>query len=277
MSVGSPMIGMRKRRTLFLMTRFVSHLCQAQHNSSLTDQRVRKAVKPEGWLDDEPLVIPDPDAEKPAEWDDEEDGDWIAPTLPNPKCEEAPGCGEWTRPTKPNPDYKGKWSSPLIDNPAYKGVWKPRKIKNVNYFVDKTPSNFNKIGGIGFEIWSMTEDILFDNIYVGHSKEDAKALAAESFKVKHAIEAAAKEAEKVKEETTVEKTFKEDPLEWLRTQAFSFIELARIDPVAAFKTKPETGAALIAVFLSFFGSIGALFGLIGGSRKPVKVSHSLRD
>jgi hypothetical protein len=52
-------------------------------------------VKPEGWLDDEPTSIPDPDAEKPEEWDDEEDGDWIAPTVRNPKCDEAPGCGPW--------------------------------------------------------------------------------------------------------------------------------------------------------------------------------------
>jgi len=231
-----------------------------------------EAIKPEGWLDDEPTVIADPDAEKPEEWDDEEDGDWIAPTVPNPKCEEAPGCGDWVRPTKPNPNYKGKWSAPLIDNPTYKGVWAPRKIKNPNYFVDKKPSNLRKIGGVGFEIWSMTEDILFDNIYVGHSKADAKALAAESFKIKQGIEKTAKEAEQVKEEATTEKTFKEDPLEWLRTHALSFIELAQIDPIAAFKTKPETGIALIAVFLTFFGSIGALFGLIGGSRKPVKSS-----
>jgi hypothetical protein len=74
-----------------------------------------EATKPEGWLDDEPLTIPDPgqflrvffrkicltllfflsDAEKPEEWDDEEDGDWVAPTVSNPKCVDAPGCGEW--------------------------------------------------------------------------------------------------------------------------------------------------------------------------------------
>ena len=38
-------------------------------------------MKPEGWLDDAPTNIPDPDAEKPEEWDDEEDGDWIVPTI----------------------------------------------------------------------------------------------------------------------------------------------------------------------------------------------------
>jgi len=238
------------------------------------------AVKPEGWLDDEPTLVADPDAEKPEEWDDEEDGDYVAPTISNPKCEEAPGCGEWTRPTKPNPDFKGKWSAPMIDNPEYKGVWAPRKIANPNYFVDEHPANFNKIGGVGFEIWSMTEDILFDNIYVGHSAEDAKALAAETFHVKHGLEVAAKEADKlsnVDDDLTSDKSFQEDPIEWLRTQAFAFYDLAKVDPVFAFKSKPETGAALIAVFLTFFGSLGALFGLVGGSRKPVVKSAKKVD
>ncbi|KAF8323970.1 Calreticulin-domain-containing protein [Clavulina sp. PMI_390] len=236
------------------------------------------AEKPEGWLDDEPTTVADPDAEKPEEWDDEEDGDWIAPVISNPKCEEAPGCGEWVRPTKANPDYKGKWSAPMIPNPEYKGVWAPRKIANPNYFVDESPSDFRPIAGVGFEIWSMTEDILFDNIYVGHSKEDAKALAAESFVIKHALEKTIKEAEKPADDATTApssgKTFAEDPIEWLRAQAFEFIALAQADPVGAFKAKPETGAVLVAVLLTFFGSVGALFGLVGGSssKKPVKVS-----
>ena len=107
------------------------------------------------------------DAEKPEEWDDEEDGDWIAPTVRNPKCDEAPGCGEWKRPYKANPNYKGKWFAPMIDNPEYKGEWAPRKIPNPNYFEDLTPAkSLIPIGGVGIELWTMTEDILFDNIYV---------------------------------------------------------------------------------------------------------------
>ena len=34
---------------------------------------------PAGWLEDEPLLVPDPSAEAPADWDDEEDGEWEAP------------------------------------------------------------------------------------------------------------------------------------------------------------------------------------------------------
>lgn len=39
------------------------------------------AVKPEGWLEEEEALIPDPDAEKPDDWDDEMDGDWEAPLI----------------------------------------------------------------------------------------------------------------------------------------------------------------------------------------------------
>lgn len=75
----------------------------------------------------------------------------------NPKCESG-NCGEWKRPMKSNPAYKGKWRAPMIDNPAYKGVWAPRKIENPAYFEDKTPSNFEPIGAVGIEIWTMQKD-----------------------------------------------------------------------------------------------------------------------
>ncbi|EIM92379.1 Calreticulin-domain-containing protein [Stereum hirsutum FP-91666 SS1] len=231
-----------------------------------------EAEKPEGWLDDEPETIPDPDAEKPEEWDDEEDGDWIAPTVRNPKCEEAPGCGEWKRPSKPNPEYKGKWYAPMIDNPDYKGPWAPRKIPNPDFFEDLAPvKSLSKIGGIGIELWTMTEDILFDNIYVGHSPEDAKALAEETYEVKKALEKA-KDIKEEEEEETVG-SFLEDPVAFIRSKVLSFIELAQLDPILAFKTQPETGAGLVGAVFTLFAMLGALFGLVGSQQKPItKVS-----
>ncbi|KAG5350503.1 hypothetical protein C0989_010752 [Termitomyces sp. Mn162] len=234
------------------------------------------AVKPEGWLDDEPQAIPDPgsdtDATKPEEWDDDEDGDWIAPTVPNPKCTEAPGCGEWKRPHKANPDYKGKWYAPMIDNPAYKGEWAPRKIPNPNFFEDLTPvKSLSKIGGVGIELWTMTEDILFDNLYIGHSVEDAKALAKETFDIKKPLEVAADKpatSDDDDDEDSIS-SFKEDPIGFIREKAITFIEAAKEDPITAFKTQPETGAAMGAAFFTILGMIGALFGLIGGSSPAV--------
>lgn len=235
------------------------------------------AEKPEGWLDDEPSTIPDPDAEKPEEWDDEEDGDWIAPTVRNPKCDEAPGCGEWKRPFKSNPLYKGKWYAPMIDNPAYKGEWAPRKIANPDYFEDLTPvKSLNKIGGVGIELWTMTEDILFDNVYIGHSVEDAKKLAAETFEIKKELEKAASSVPEDEEEVVIG-SFAEDPVAFIRQKAFTFIDLAKVDPVGAFKTHPETGAALVGTVVTFFAMLGALFGLVGSQQKPVTKSSKKTD
>ncbi|KAK0246470.1 Calreticulin family-domain-containing protein [Armillaria nabsnona] len=235
-----------------------------------------EAEKPEGWLDNEPLTIPDPDADKPEEWDDEEDGDWIAPTVANPVCAEAPGCGEWKRPNKANPAYKGKWYAPMIDNPAYIGEWAPRKVPNPDFFEDSTPvKSLSKIGGVGIELWTMTEDILFDNLYVGHSLEDAKALAAETFDIKKPLEV---DASKPKDEADEDDlTFREDPVGYLREKVFDFIDLAKLDVVLAFKTHPETGAALAAVLLTFFGMVGTLLGLIGGQQKRVVKSSKKTD
>jgi hypothetical protein len=237
-----------------------------------------EAAKPEGWLDDEPTSIPDPDAEKPEEWDDEEDGDWIAPTVRNPKCDEAPGCGAWKAPYKPNPDYKGKWYAPMIDNPAYKGEWAPRKIPNPDFFEDLEPAkSLNKIGGVGIELWTMTEDILFDNIYVGHSVEDAKTFAAQTFEVKKPLEAAtAKAADKLDDDDELP-SWKEDPITFIRQKVILFIDLVQIDPVLALKTHPETGAALAGALFTLFGMIGALFGLVGAQQKPITKSSKKTD
>lgn len=105
-------------------------------------------------------MIPDPEAEKPEEWDDEEDGDWVPDMVPNPACEAVSGCGEWEPPVISNPAYKGKWSAPLIPNPEYKGVWAPRRIPNPGYYLDEHPADFTPLAGVGFELWTMTEDIL---------------------------------------------------------------------------------------------------------------------
>ncbi|KAF4518693.1 hypothetical protein B566_EDAN002729, partial [Ephemera danica] len=143
-----------------------------------------EATKPAGWLDDEPENIPDPNAEKPEDWDEEMDGEWEAPLVPNPLCEGAPGCGEWTRPMIDNPAYRGKWRPPLIDNPNYKGKWHPRRIPNPDFFEDLEPFHMTPIGALGFELWSMSDHILFDNLLVTDSLLQAEEWAADSFDIK---------------------------------------------------------------------------------------------
>ncbi|CAL1280656.1 unnamed protein product [Larinioides sclopetarius] len=144
------------------------------------------ARKPDGWLDDEPELIPDPNAEKPTDWDDEMDGEWEAPLINNPKCEKI-GCGKWKAPMIDNPKYKGKWRAPLIDNPNYKGKWKPKRIPNPHYFEDKYPYKMTPIAAVGFELWSMVDGIMFDNIIITDDMYVAEHWAAETFDLKREL------------------------------------------------------------------------------------------
>lgn len=240
----------------------------------ITDE---EAEKPEDWLEDEPEFVPDPEAEKPEDWDDEEDGDWLPPTVSNPKCEAASGCGKWSKPLKLNPAYKGKWNAPMIDNPDYKGPWAPRKIPNPSHFEDKTPSNFEPMGAIGFELWTMTKDILFDNIYIGHSVQDAEKLQKETFDVKKKIETeedaasapVVPEAPKAPGETT----FKEDPVTFIRDHLEIFFAAFQRDPMFAIKEFPVVAGSFtlfVASFITILFSLIFSFGSSPAPKKPTK-------
>jgi len=145
------------------------------------------AQKPDGWLDDEPELAPDPAAEKPQDWDEAEDGEWEAPQIPNPKCK-AIGCGEWKPPSIPNPAYKGKWTAPLINNPDFKGIWKAKQIENPNFFEDNNPFKMKPIAAVGFELWSMQSDILFDNIIIADDMSVVTQWTLQTWDLKHTKE-----------------------------------------------------------------------------------------
>ena len=232
-----------------------------------------EAEKPADWLDDEPNTIPDPEAEKPEDWDDEEDGDWIPPQVQNPKCEEASGCGPWEPPMKKNPAYKGKWTAPYIDNPAYTGPWSARMIPNPDFFEDNTPANLEPMGAIGFEIWTMQSDILFDNIYIGHSEEDAKALREQTWAIKRPIEEEEESKTKPKPsdipKTPSGLTFQEDPVTYVKEKFDLFVTLAQKDPIEAVKLMPEVAGVLGGAVVLVIASLAALVGL-GGSAAPSK-------
>lgn len=215
-----------------------------------------EAVKPDDWLEEEPLSVPDPEAQKPEDWDDEEDGDFVPPTVPNPKCAEVSGCGKWEKPMIKNPAYRGKWTAPFIENPAYKGVWAPRKIKNPGYFEDKTPANLEPMGAIGFEIWTMQSDILFDNIYIGHSIEDAEKFAQETFFEKHPVEqlleleSKPKPEEKKAPRSPSDLVFMDDPVLYIREKVELFFTLVQSDPIEAVKFVPEVAGGIAAIIVS---------------------------
>merc|ERR1712139_117939 len=116
--------------------------------------------KPDDWVDE--AKIRDPEAAKPDEWDEDEDGTWEAPMVSNPK-------------------YKGEWHSTMIDNPAYKGEWVPKQIENSAYVADVY--QHEDIGAVGFELWTVNEGSIFDNILVCDSWDHAKKVGEDIKKV----------------------------------------------------------------------------------------------
>jgi calnexin len=126
---------------------------------------------------------------------------------------------------------------------------------------------------IGFEIWTMQNDILFDNIYIGHSIEDAEKLRKETFDVKHPVEIAEEEALKPKPEekdATPSVSFREDPVAFVREKVDHFVGLAKQDPVGAVKQVPEVAGGLVAVVTTMILIIVTAIGASSPAPAPAK-------
>merc|ERR1712242_40104 len=135
------------------------------------------ATMPSGWLEDEPAMVNDPNSVMPDDWDEDMDGEWEAPLIENEVCASAAGCGPWEPPMINNPDYKGKWKPKMMANPDYKGKWAPRNIPNPDYFEDLTPfKSLKPFDSIGFELWTLSSDIYFDNIIITFDDSQATDL-----------------------------------------------------------------------------------------------------
>lgn len=111
----------------------------------------------------------------------------------------------------------------------------------------------------------MQNDILFDNIYIGHSVADAEKLAQESFDVKKEVEKAQEEADKPKKDETEAKkpssglTFTEDPVAYAKEKINLFAAIAQRDPIQAAKIVPEVAAGIAIGFVTLFLVLLGLF------------------
>jgi calnexin len=123
----------------------------------------------------------------------------------------------------------------------------------------------------------MQNDILFDNIYIGHSVEDAEKFADETFNEKHPIEQLLELADKPKEsekpKSPSDLVFLEDPVLYIKEKLDLFITIAKSDPIQAIKFVPEAAGGIAAVVISI---IAILIGLIslGGSTPPPAVKKA---
>lgn len=234
------------------------------------------ATMPEDWLVNEPLNVDDPEAKKPEDWNEEDDGKWIPRQIKNPACKKVSGCGIWTRPRIQNPEYKGKWFSPLIENPSYKGPWERRKVPNPEFFEDLHPCDFEPIGAIGFELWTMQPNILFDNIFIGYDEKEAFDFGSKTWAVKYSLEKALeKDAEKAAEQSMETVPF--DYLEFILSivdGAVEIIEDLKEDFVAgAQKHASVIISVLVTIVLVLFG----FYKLVSRLVRPSKTSKTIKS
>ena len=130
---------------------------------------------------------------------------------------------------------------------------------------------------IGFELWTMQNDILFDNIYIGHSVQDAKTLQAETYDIKIAAEKAEEEKNKPKHDETpdsiTDMKFMDDPVAYAKAKWDLFQDMWSRDPMQAIKLVPEVTGA---IGLGAVTLIALLVGLIGGGAKAAPSKEELQ-
>merc|ERR1711966_149016 len=115
-------------------------------------------------------------------------------------------------PMKDNPDYKGEWSVKRIENQEYKGFWAAKKIDNPEYEDDDAVYKYADFGFIGFDLWQVKGNTIFDNVIICDDKAEADAFAAK-WKALSEVEKAGKtkeEEEKKAEEEAKKAEEKKD-------------------------------------------------------------------
>ena len=118
----------------------------------------------------------------------------------------------------------------------------------------------------------MQNDILFDNIYIGHSVEDAEKLKADTFDLKITAEKAEEEASAPKPvdppKSPSDLVFKDDPVLYIKEKVNLFVEIAKRDPVEAIKFVPEVAGGIGVLAVTIIAIL--VSALVGGGAAPSK-------
>merc|ERR1719273_903971 len=157
----------------------------------IDQEKIYEGSIKEDWEVLKPKEINDPEDKKPDDWDDEEDGEWEAPM-------------------KDNPAYKGDWYGKRISNPAYKGFWEAKKIANPEYEDDDTVYKFADFGFIGFDLWQVKGDTIFDNIIITDDVAEADNFAQKWKELSEVEKAKKKEEDDAKKPEDKKEEEKED-------------------------------------------------------------------
>merc|ERR1712169_23920 len=113
----------------------------------------------------------------------------------------------------------GEWEAPMKDNSEYKGVWEAKKIDNPEYVDDDAVYKYADFGFIGFDLWQVKAETIFDNIIITDDVTEADNFAAKWKKLNEVEQAKKKEEDNKKkpedeakkaEEKTEEKAEEKD-------------------------------------------------------------------
>merc|ERR1712227_761700 len=99
---------------------------------------------------------------------------------------------------KDNPAYKGDWMVKRISNPAYKGFWEAKKIANPDYVDDDSVYKYAEFGFIGFDLWQVKGNTIFDNIIITDDAAEADTFVKKWKALSEVEKKAIKEAEDAK-------------------------------------------------------------------------------
>lgn len=127
----------------------------------------------------------------------------------------------------------------------------------------------------------MQNDILFDNIYIGHSVEDAEKFKAETFDIKHAIEKKEEDAEEPEPEkkakSPMDLKFLDNPVHYIREKLDLFMTIAKNDPIQAAKFVPEVAAGLGVVALTVIATLVGILSMGASTPQGKKVVAKTKE
>jgi calreticulin len=96
-----------------------------------------------------------------------------------------------------------------ISNPEYKGIWKAKDIDNPEYEDDNDVYAYEDFGFIGFDLWQVKGNTIFDNVIVTDDKAEADEFAKKWKALSDVEKAKKKEADDEKKKDDDEKAKKD--------------------------------------------------------------------
>merc|ERR1711866_15506 len=154
----------------------------------IDEEKIYEGSLKEDWEMLAPKEISDPDDKKPGDWVDDSMMDDPEDKKPDDWTEEKRMVdAEAKKPDDWDDEEDGEWEAPMKDNPEYKGVWEAKKIDNPEFVDDDAVYKYADFGFIGFDLWQVKAETIFDNIIITDDAAEADSFA-EKWKAVNEVE-----------------------------------------------------------------------------------------